>query len=265
MADGASSTVASKKRPVSRVVAIIGASGGIGAAIAERISQDAAVTLGYFRSEAQAAKLAQKIQSSGGQASTHQVNTTDHHSVQAFLQAVETQWGWVDSIVVATGPTIPICPVVDVSYEMFRDIIDTEVIGSFNVVKSGVELLRKQPVNNKSILFVLSAALMRTLEFDGMSYIPKMAVEGLIRQTVRDIGKEGIRLNGIGTGGFDAGMGERVDLTNERVCSLLKDIKTPLGRMGSGLEIANVAAFLISDAATYVSGQILGVDGGYSA
>ena len=251
--------------PVQRATAIIGASGGIGAAIAERVSQDGAVTLGYLRNKDAAAELAKRITSRGGRASVRQVDITDHESVQAFLRAAEAEWGQINSIVVATGPVIPICPVVDVAPEVFRGVINTEVVGSFNIVKAGVELFRRQPGSNKSILFILSAALLRTLDYDGMSFIPKMAVHGLIRQTVREVGKEGIRLNGIGTGGFSAGMGERVDLGNLYVRSLLEDIKTPSGRMGSDAEIANVAAFLISNDATYVNGQILGVDGGYSA
>jgi len=249
-----------------RAVAIIGASGGIGCAIAECISHTgAALTLGYLKNQNSASELAEKISRRGCRVSTCQVNISEPNSVRDFLAAAEAEWGRVDSIVVATGPTIPICPVVDVSYEVFRAIVDTEVIGSFNVVKEGIGLLRKQPGRNKSILFVLSTALLRTLKYDGMSYIPKMAVLGLIKQTVRDIGGEGIRLNGIGTGAFTAGMGQRVDLGNERVTSLLDDVLTPSGKWGSDIEIANVAEFLISDRATYVNGQILGVDGGYSA
>jgi len=248
-----------------KAVVVIGASGGIGASIAKRISQDAAVTLGYRRNKEAAADLVQSIVKSGGQASLHQVDICDHNSVETFLHAAVAQWGHIDSIVVATGPPIPLCSVLDVPLDKFKDIINTEVIGAFNIVKTGVGIFRSQPGRNKSILFVLTCALRRTLDFDGMSYIPKMAVEGLIRQTVREIGHEGIRLNGIGTGGFDAGMALELDLTDKYVDSILRDVKIPSGRMGSGKEIADVAAFLISDGATYVNGQLVGVDGGYSA
>jgi len=248
-------------------VAIIGASGGLGAAIAERIAQDAVVTLGFRRSKEAAHNLAQKIEANGGRASLQQVDITDLQSVKTFLLAAEAQWGRLDSIVVATGPQIPICPIIDVSPEDFKNVIETEVIGSFNIVKTGIEILRRQSGNNKSILFVLSCSLRRTIDFDGMSFIPKMAVEGLIRQTVREVGKEGLRLNGIGTGGFVVGnaVEEKSLHENEYFTSVLDNVKTPSGRMGTGDEIANVAAFLISDGATYVNGQILGVDGGYSA
>lgn len=248
-------------------VAIIGASGGIGIAIAERVAQDAAVTLGYRSSKEAAHKLAQKIESDGGRAFLHQVDVTNLQSVKDFLLAAENQWGRLDSVVVATGPKIPIGPILDVSVETFRHIIETEVYGAFNVVKSGCEILRRQPGSNKSILFVLSCSLRRTIAFDGMSYIPKMAVEGLIRQTVREGGKDGIRLNGIGTGGYATGGGpiSNENLEDEFVSSVLAEVEAPSGRLGTGDEIASLGAFLISDGATYINGQIVGADGGYSA
>jgi 3-oxoacyl-[acyl-carrier protein] reductase len=195
-----------------------------------------------------------------------QVDITDSQSVKDFLLAAETQWGRLDSIVVATGPRIPICPILDISLETFRHVIETEVYGAFNIVKSGCEILRRQPGSNKSILFVLSCSLRRTLDFDGMSYIPKMAVEGLIRQTVREGGKDGIRLNGIGLGGFATGPGPAIPgIEDEFMGSVLANVQTPSGRLGTGDEIASLGAFLISDGATYINGQIVGADGGYSA
>jgi 3-oxoacyl-[acyl-carrier protein] reductase len=256
----------SKGIPEGKVVAVIGASGGIGYAIAERIAETgAALTLGYNNNQKAARELAEKIKAKGGRASFSQVDISDPESVRDFLSVAEKQWGRVDSIVVATGPTIPICSVMDVSYDVFKSVVNTEVFGSFNIVKEGIVLLRKQPGKNKSILFVLSTALLRTLKHDGLSYIPKMAVMGLIKQTVRDIGGEGIRLNAIGTGAFLSGMGERVDYGDNNVNDLLEDVMTPSKRWGTGREIADVAEFLISDRATYVNGQILGVDGGYSS
>lgn len=248
-------------------VAIIGASGGIGISMAERIAQDAAVTLGYRNSKEPVHELALKIESNGGRAILHQVDVTDSQSVKEFLLAAETQWGRLDSIVVATGPKILIGPILDISLETFKQVIETEVYGAFNIVKSGCEILKRQPGSNKSILFILSCSLRRTIDFDGMSYIPKMAVEGLIRQTVREGGKDGIRLNGIGLGGFATGPGPITNpsMEDEFVTSVLANVQTPSGRFGTGDEIASLGAFLLSDGATYINGQIIGADGGYSA
>jgi 3-oxoacyl-[acyl-carrier protein] reductase len=250
-----------------RVTAIIGASGGIGAAIAIRLAQDSTVALGYYHNASAASSLAETITSAGGSASVHQVSIAEPTSVSAFFSSIMTQHGQLDTIVVASGPTIPIIPVVDVPFSTFHSVIETEVIGAFNVLKSGIQIFRENryPNENKSILFILTCALSRTLKHDGMSFIPKMAVQGLIKQAVRDIGSEGIRVNGIGTGGFDAGMGDRVDLLDGRVVELLGSVKTPSGRMGTGEEIADAAAFLVGPGSKYVNGQVLGVDGGYSA
>ena len=80
---------------------------------------------------------------------------------------------------------------------------------------------------------------------------------------MREIGREGLRLTGFKLGGFNAGVGEedRLNFENKRVASIIVDVKTPIGRIATGEEFVNVAAFLISEDATYVSGQILGVAG----
>lgn len=256
------------QRQNGRVVAIIGASGGIGASIARRLSEDrVSLTLGYFRNESKARKLEEEIASRGGRVDVDRIDVTDAKSVQAFFQRIESRWERLDSIVVATGPPMPVCPVLEVTNETFEHIIRTEVVGAFNTIKVGMQLLRRQSVQDKSILFILSTAVQRSIKYDGMSYIPKMAVTGLIKQTVRDFGHEGIRLNAIGTGAIAAGMGEddRLDLTDKYRKYVVAEASTPAGRMGSGVEMANVTAFLISDAASYVNGQIVAVDGGYAA
>ncbi|OQU93627.1 hypothetical protein CLAIMM_00109 [Cladophialophora immunda] len=251
-----------------KAAAIIGASGGIGAAIARRLAGDGVVvSLGYNKNADAARKLEHEIVSQGGRAAVGHIDLTDAESVRIFLHEAAAAWGRLDSIVVATGPPMPVCPLLDVPNEVFERILRTEIIGAFNVVKEGVKVLRQQPERDKSVLFILSTAVQRSLRYDGMSYIPKMAVTGLYKQMVRDYGHEGIRLNGIGTGGIASGMGEegRLNLEDPYVNSVVREVCTPRGRMGSGAEIANVAAFLVSDAASYVSGQLLSVDGGYAA
>lgn len=147
--------------------------------------------------------------------------------------------------------------------------VETEVIGGFNIIKRGIPLLRRQPGKDRSILFVLTTAVLRTLAYDGCSYIPKMASLGLIRQTAREVASEGIRLNAIGTGSFEAGIAGRhhdeESMKDPFINSIVTTCRSPSNRSGQPGELANVAAFLISDDASYVNGQCIGVDGGYSS
>ncbi|EXJ87478.1 hypothetical protein A1O3_04438 [Capronia epimyces CBS 606.96] len=254
---------------VSKAVAIVGASGGLGRAIAQRVAQRAAVTLGYFANKAAAEELATSIIDAGGKASTAQVDVTNGDSVEKFLVETEAHWGRLDSIILASGPKIPICPIFEVSDEVFRSVVETEVFGGFNIIKRGIPILRKQAAKNRSILFILTTAVLRTLAYDGCSAVPKMACLGLVRQTAREVAAEGIRVNAIGTGSFEAGMASgnhsTEALQNPYINSLVTNCRTPAQRSGDASEIAGVAEFLISEEASYVNGQILGVDGGHSS
>lgn len=259
----------SDKPTIDKAVAIVGASGGLGRAIAERVAQDAAVTLGYRSNRTAAEELAKSITDAGGRTHIARVDVSNGDSVEEFLKEADTHWGRLDSIIVASGPNIPICPIVDVSDETFRIVVETEVIGGFNIIKRGIPMLRKQSRTDRSILFILSTALLRTLAYDGCSAVPKMACLGLIRQTAREVASEGIRLNAIGTGSFAAGHAGRhhdeKSMQDPYIRKIVTDCRSPSGRSGLPTELAGVAAFLISEGASYVNGQILGVDGGYSS
>jgi NAD(P)-dependent dehydrogenase (short-subunit alcohol dehydrogenase family) len=76
-----------------------------------------------------------------GKAVIAQVDVTSAESVEIFLKGAEARWGQLGSIVLASGPKIPIRPIVDVSEEIFCSVIEIEVIGGFNIIKKGIPLL----------------------------------------------------------------------------------------------------------------------------
>lgn len=107
----------------------------------------------------------------------------------------------------------------------------------------------------------------RTLENDGMSGGPKTAVSALMRQAASEVGAWNVRLNGVAPGVIDAGIVhssfEVDDVAKSVITSCLH--QTPLGRMGAPEDVAALTDFLVSDEASYISGQVIAVDGGYSA
>lgn len=245
--------------------AILGASGGLGQAVARRIARRAPVTLGY-RSNAEAAEeLAAAIAADGGEAATAAVDLTDEGSVAAFLAGARERWGELDSIVQATGPAIPLCSLDKVELEDFKRIYDTDVLGSFNLVRCGARELKSS--GGGSIVLFLTTAVLRTLENDGMSGGPKTAVAGILRQAARECGPDNIRINGVAPGVIDAG----IVLTSFEVDDVAKSViescmaQTPMGRMGQPEEVAALVDFLSGPDSSYVSGQIVAVDGAYSA
>jgi 3-oxoacyl-[acyl-carrier protein] reductase len=245
--------------------AILGGSGGLGAASAIRIARRTPVTIGYFAGEAKAQEVADAIGAAGGEAAVAQVDLTDSASVEAFLAGAAERWDGLDAIVSATGPAIPLCALEDVTDEDFKRIYETDVFGTFNVLRHGVELLKRS--GGGSITSFITTAVHRTLENDGMSGGPKTAITGLLKQAAREAGAHDVRINGVAPGVIDAG----IVLTSFEVDDVAKSViesclaQTPLSRMGRPEEVAALVDFLSGPEATYVSGQMIAVDGGYSA
>lgn len=244
---------------------MFGGSGALGDSIAMRLAKDAAVTIGYNSNRDKAEATAKIIQDNGGSADVGKVDITDGESVNQFLLGVKERWGGIDSIVSATGTAFKMAKIADIEDEEFRYILETDVIGSFNILKRGIPFLQQR--GGGSIVLFLTSAIHRTIEYDGMSSIPKMGVEGLLRMAAREYGPDGIRINGIAPGVIESYSIHKNPQGTEISRAVVKSFmeQTPLGRRGTTSEIAEVTSFLVSNASSYVNGQIIGVDGGYSA
>lgn len=246
-------------------IAILGATGGLGEAIAQRLARRAPVSIGYGRNRDKAAALADLIAKAGGSADIAPVDLRDTASVAGFIEGAARRWGGLQAIVSATGPAIPLRPLSEVDEADFRRIYDTDVLGSFNVLRHGAAAMQK--TGGGAIVLLLTTAVLRTLENDGMSGGPKTAVAALMRQMAREMGPANIRCNGVAPGVIDAGIVHSSFEVDAIAKAVITDClnKTPLGRMGRPEDIAAAVDFLTSADATYISGQILAVDGGYSA
>lgn len=247
-------------------IAIFGATGGLGADIATTLARRAAVCLGYGQNQTRADELARDIAAAGGKAVAQQVDIRDPDSVQHFIATASTLADGLDAIVFATGPALSLRPLVEVSDEDFDRIYRTDVRGAFNVIKHGSLALKD--AGGGSIVMILTAAVLRTLEHDGMSGGPKTAVAALIKQTAREMGPHNVRCNGLALAVIDAGIIYADNLVNDPYAQGVINAmvsNTPLGRMGRPEEVSAVVDFLVSPGAGYISGQIIGVDGGFSA
>ncbi len=142
--------------------------------------------------------------------------------------------------------------------------MELDINGFFNTVQAVLPFIR---VSKGSIVAVTTAATDRYPIRDGLSASPKAAVEMLIRGLAAEEGKYGVRANAVGPGMLSEGMAEELIARGEYSQQDL-DIATrniPLSRFGNASDIAEAVCFLASERANYISGQILNVDGGYTA
>ena len=246
-------------------VAIFGGSGRLGKAIVRRIAKDARVRFAYHSKADEATALVAELRSLGHDADASQVDVRNAGAVDSFLRATAAIDGRLAGVVSANGAGFPVCPLHEVEESEFRRIVEIDVFGTFHIMKAATRLLGER--GGGAIVVLLTAAVMRTAIYDGMSAIPKTAVAGMVRQLARDAGPLNVRCNGIAPGVVDTDKVANIEALSGYTKRLVQEFvaDTPVGRFNDPECIAALAAFLISDVAADISGQIIGADGGYSA
>jgi NAD(P)-dependent dehydrogenase (short-subunit alcohol dehydrogenase family) len=151
-------------------------------------------------------------------------------------------------------------PIGKVPPEEWRRVIESDVIGYFNLLHVAIPALRR---TRGSIVELTTAGTRRYPARDILSAGPKAAVELLTRDIAREEGRNGIRANCVGVGWIDAGQGSEMKQIDRQTSFMDRFVKAkPLGRLGTAEEVADAARFFASDQATYVSGNLVFVDGG---
>lgn len=241
---------------------VIGGSGGMGREICRRLAECGSdVALTYRNNAAKARDAEALIEQHGRRAFSAGLDIADAAAVKSFFDTVAERFERIHSVIVATGADIKMRYVADVGEEEWLDTINGDLNGFFHVVKAAIPHLRKQ---GGSLVVTTSAALARHSPKDILSTAPKAGIEALIRGIAREEGRNGIRANTVALGVIDGGLMDRVwdQLAPEMAEAMRRNI--PLKRLGLPREIADVAVYLASSRASFVTGQRLVADGGYS-
>ncbi len=246
------------------VAAVLGGSGGIGRAIVERLAEHgASVALTYRGNQAAAEAAARAARAAGVAASTHRLELGDPTAVRDFFDQLRDHYRRVHTVVHAAGSAIGQPFIGEVEPAQWRAVIEADVNGVFDVVHSSLPLLRD---GGGSYVFLSSAGLERYPAGDILSVAPKAAVEALLRGLAREEGRHGVRANSVALGVIDAGMFPRLveggQLSAVWVEAARRNVA--LRRFGNAGEVADAVVFLASRRASYVTGQRLLLDGGYS-
>lgn len=244
--------------------AVFGGSGRLGEQVVRHLAAQGPVRFAYHSKGDQAAALVAALRAEGREVSAAQVDVRDAGAVGRFLGGADTDFG-LSAVVSANGAPFPVCPLYEAEEADFRRIVEVDVFGTFHILQAATRLLAAR--GGGAVVVFLTAAVMRTAIYDGMSSISKTAVAGMIRQMARDAGPLNVRVNGIAPGVVDtdklADISALPPYKRKLVEAFVTD--TPLPRLNNPQTIAALAAFLTTPVAADISGQIIGTDGGYSA
>ncbi|WP_101843853.1 3-oxoacyl-[acyl-carrier-protein] reductase [Halobacillus sp. Marseille-P3879] len=239
-----------------QVALVTGASRGIGRAIALELAlKGAKVAVNYAGSEAKAEEVVQEIKKNGGEAIKIQANVSNSDDVKAMVKEVVDQFGKLDILVNNAGITRDNL-LMRMKEDEFDDVIDTNLKGVFVCTKGVTRQMMKQKygriINISSIVGVSGNP-------GQANYVAaKAGVIGLTKSNAKELASRNITVNAVAPGYITTDMTDQLtEDQREQMLSLI-----PLGRLGSGEDIAGVVRFLASEDAGYITGQTIHVDGG---
>jgi 3-oxoacyl-[acyl-carrier protein] reductase len=236
---------------------VTGGSRGIGRAIVEQLAKAGAeVAFTYNSSSQEAESLAQTLTSQGFKAKSYQADANKPEAMVNLAQKVVDDFGKLDILVNNAG-VFSIGEIGTLDFEEFQRVFNVNVASVFALTNA---LVPHIPTGGH-IINIGSVLGQRAFGSDMSIYISsKAAIAGFTRALAKDLGKKNILVNAINPGPINTDMNPETSDDAEYVRS-----QTVLGRYGKTEEIAAVVSFLASDAASYITGSTINVDGGWNA
>jgi 3-oxoacyl-[acyl-carrier protein] reductase len=242
------------------IVLITGAGIGIGRASAKAFADAGYRVILTDVLDEEGRRAAEEIAAAGGQAEFHRLDVRDTAGANAVVAAVEAAHGPIDVVLANAGIAHKV-PLADLTDEKWDQTLDIDLGGVMRVVRAAAPAMRKR---GQGCVIALSSIMGVAYGWDEHVHYSaaKSGVVGLVRGLAVELAKDGIRVNGIAPGYIRTAqaLSEKHSLGPAGLEAAASFI--PLGRVGEPEEIADVAVFLASQAARYLTGQVIVVDGG---
>jgi 3-oxoacyl-[acyl-carrier protein] reductase len=235
---------------------VTGGSRGIGAAVAARLAAEgASVAIGFAGREDAAAAVVSAIEGAGGHACALQGDVSDPAACAALVERTVSEYGRLDVLVNNAGITRDGL-LVRMSDDDWRAVIETNLSGAFYTTRAAARPMMKQ--RSGSIVNIASVVGMMGNAGQVNYSAAKAGLIGMTKTVARELAGRGVRANAVAPGFIETDMTSTLsDAAREGALSMIA-----MGRMGSADDVAAVVAFLASDDAAYITGQVIAVDGG---
>ncbi len=243
------------------VVLVTGATSGIGYATALAFGRKGARLVCSGRNVTAGATLVAQLRELGAEAEFVPAEVSNEAQVRQLIEHTVSRFGRLDVAVNSAGTEGTPGSIVDQTVESYSATFEANVLGTFLSMKHELRVMLAQ---KQGVVINLSSTMGSRGNAQNPMYVAsKHAIEGLTKAAAIEAGGSNVRVNAVAPGPIDTGMLDRIAGSAERIAAVAAAI--PAGRIGTPEEVADAIVFLASDRARYISGQILGVNGGKTA
>ena len=243
-----------------KIAVVLGGTSGIGQAIARGFLQAGATVIASSRDQTKVDKMAAEIEAAGSKTLRQTSDVQNRDTIEALCRQVVDTFGRVDILMVTSG-VLQKGPSADVAEEDWNRVVDANLNGTFRAN----QIFGRQMIAQKSGAIINTCSMTTFVSFGEVaSYAASKAGVGMITKSLAcEWAPYNVRVNAIAPGVFRTPLNTRALDIPERLAAIVA--RTPMGRVGRVEELIGAAVFLASDAASFVTGQIVAVDGGFLA
>ena len=243
-----------------RVIVVIGSTTGLGLALVKGFAAHGAIVIPTGRRESELSALCRDVDPDGNRTLCRTTDVRDRASIDAFRDAVLQKFKRVDVLVNAAGVTFK-QPTATISEQQWNALMDTDLTGVLRACQSFYEALKGS--GRGRVINIASLGSFLAFYQVAAYAAAKTAVLSLTKSLACEWANDGISVNAIVPGVFPTELNKQLIMGTPRGNEML--MRTPMGRFGKPEELVGAAILLASDGASFITGQVIAVDGGYLA